>query len=113
MIVVVGVCASGKSTLVKGLNELGYRSCSVAQEHSGIPQLWLRKAPDFLVVLDSSLEIIKKRRLVYWGEKRLKLQRLRLANARRFCNLYLCTDELNPKQVLNIVLRAVAKWEQA
>ena len=63
-IVVVGVCASGKTTLVEGLRARGYRARSVALEHSNVPRLWTYHDPDFLVVLDCSLDTIRKRRLI-------------------------------------------------
>lgn len=106
-IVVVGVCASGKSTLVAGLKEKGYCATSVVQEHSGVPGLWARAEPDFLVVLDCSLATVKRRRQVFWGEERLILQRKRLANARKNCDFYLCTDDLNRDEMVERVVQAV------
>ena len=35
-IAIVGICASGKTTLVRGLREAGYDAYNVAQEHSCI-----------------------------------------------------------------------------
>ena len=39
LIVVAGVCASGKTTLVKSLQNLGIDAHNVAQEHSSIKTL--------------------------------------------------------------------------
>ena len=45
-IVVVGPCASGKSTLVSGLREHGYDALASGQEHSEVHHLWRRTNPD-------------------------------------------------------------------
>jgi guanylate kinase len=110
-IVVVGVCASGKTTLVDGLCARGYRARSVAQEHSAVPRLWTFHAPDFLVVLDCGLATIRKRRRVPWGEERLQAQRRRLSHARRHCQLYLCTDDLSVEEMIDCVLSALEKYQ--
>jgi len=110
LIVVVGVCASGKTTLVEGLRARGYRARCVAQEHSNVPRLWALHDPDFLVVLDSNMDTIRKRRQVPWGEERLRAQRRRLAHARRHCNLYLPTDDLSVEEMIARVLAALEKY---
>ena len=81
-IVVVGPCASGKTTLVTRLQELGLDAHNVAQEHSGIKTLWRKKRPDVVVMLEASLPVIRCRRPVPWGEERLTAQRERLKDAR-------------------------------
>ena len=48
-IAVVGVCASGKTTLVQGLREEGYDAYNVAQEHSGIHDFWNKRQPNIIV----------------------------------------------------------------
>lgn len=110
LIVVVGVCASGKTTLVEGLQARGYRARSIAQEHSEASRLWTLAEPDFLVVLDCDLATIKRRRLVPWGEERLRVQRRRLAHARQHCHLYLRTDELSIEEMVERVSRAVESY---
>ena len=63
LIAVVGVCASGKSTLVRGLQARGWNARHVVQEHSYVPDMWQRiTQPDLLICLDASLEIIRQRR---------------------------------------------------
>ena len=54
-IVIVGPCASGKTTLVRGLWARGYSGARVvAQEHSGVIDLWKRRGqPDVLIYLDA------------------------------------------------------------
>ena len=102
-ILVVGVCASGKSTLVKKLNESGFSAYHITQEHSGIPYLWRRKNPDVVVYLSASLATIKKRRKIAWGDETFKSQQLRLDDVRRYADLLIETDEMTPEDVLNTV----------
>lgn len=104
-IVVVGVCGSGKSTLVKGLQTEGYPARVCMQEHSYVPTLWLRRGrPRALVYLDASLETVCQRRNVCWDEQVLSLQRQRLALARERCDLYIDTDGLGVEEVRERVL---------
>lgn len=104
MIAVVGVCVSGKTTLVKRLQELGLEAYNVAQEHSGIKKLWNRRQPDILVMLDADLPAIRKRRSVPWGEDRLAVQRERLRDAKQHADLFIQTDLLSKEAVVQIVL---------
>src|SRR5512144_1418394 len=98
LIAVVGVCASGKSTLVAGLRAQGYNVRQVLQEHSYVPYMWQRiTAPDLLIYLDAQLETIRARRRdpefpVWLFEQELA----RLAHAREHCDLYISTDEMTP-----------------
>jgi len=62
LIVVVGPCASGKTTLVRGLQSCGYRAMVSGQEHSEIPTLWRRTAPDVTIGLIVDLATIRRRR---------------------------------------------------
>jgi hypothetical protein len=110
-IAIVGVCASGKTTLVSGLRAAGFNAYNVAQEHSGIHRFWDKHHPDLLVMIDATLPAIKKRRLVYWDEERLTVQHARLADAREHANLYLQTDTLDAAQVLARVIGFIKQWE--
>ncbi len=80
-VVVVGPCASGKSTLVGGLRGLGYDAVAVGQEHSEIASLWRRSRPAALLVLDVDLSTIRDRRGPGWSEPMYDAQRRRLAAA--------------------------------
>lgn len=111
-IAVVGVCASGKTTLVSGLRNAGFDAYNVAQEHSGIRKFWDKHHPDLLVMIDATLPAIKKRRLVYWDEERLKVQHERLADAQAHADLYIQTDSLDAQQVLQKVIAFVKEREQ-
>lgn len=107
-IIVVGPCASGKTTLVNRLQELGYDAHNVAQEHSGIKTLWRKKSPDVVVMLDASLPVIRRRRPVPWGEERLEAQHERLRDAREHASLYIQTDPLSREEVAGRVLDYIA-----
>ena len=109
-IAVVGVCASGKTTLVQGLREAGYDAYNVAQEHSGIHDFWNKRHPDILVMIDATLSAIKKRRMVYWDEERLQVQHQRLADARSHADLYIQTDELTAKEVRQKVVAFITSY---
>ncbi|MCX7780437.1 MAG: hypothetical protein N2491_05895 [Negativicutes bacterium] len=106
-VVVVGPCASGKTTLVGGLRQAGIEAYNVAQEHSGIKRLWQKKQPDILIMLDVSLPTVRQRRAVPWGEERLILQRERLSDARDHADLYIHTDNLTKEEVLNAALNFI------
>ena len=103
-VVIVGVCASGKTTLVTKLRALGVEAYNVAQEHSCIREFWRKRQPDVLVLLDVTLPVIRQRRDVPWGEERLSIQRERLLSARTNADLYIQTDNLSREQVVETVL---------
>ena len=109
LIGVVGNCASGKTTLVKGLTDRGFRAVNIAQEHSTAPRLWQRKNPDFLVCLSCTLESARRRRQIFWGQERLDDQWQRLAHARAHCDVYLPTDDLTINDVLETVINECDK----
>lgn len=110
-IAIVGVCASGKTTLVGGLRAAGFDAYNVAQEHSCIHNFWDKHHPDVLVMIDATLPAIKKRRLVFWTEERLVTQHKRLADARAHADLYLQTDELDAAAVLARVVAFLSNKE--
>lgn len=100
-IAVVGVCASGKSTLIAGLREAGYEARHVAQEHSYVPAMWQRiSKPDLLIYLDADYEVVMARRPhTSLLEADLAEQKKRLAHARDHCDFYVDTSDLDPDQV--------------
>jgi thymidylate kinase len=102
-IVIVGPCASGKSTLVDGLHARGFDQARVvAQEHSGVRDLWkLRGQPDCLIFLDARVETIGARQhRSDWTDEYLAEMLDRLSSARSECNFYLPTDALSIEEVL-------------
>ena len=111
-IAVVGVCASGKTTLVKGLKDAGYDAYNVAQEQSGIHNFWNKHHPDILVMIDATLPAIKKRRLVYWDQERLDVQHKRLADAKAHANLFIQTDAYNADEVREQVIDYIETWKK-
>ena len=111
-IAVVGVCASGKTTLVQGLQEAGYDAYNVAQEHSGVHDFWSKRHPDILVMIDATLPAIKKRRVVYWDEERLHVQHQRLSDARAHADLYIQTDALTAEEVRQKVIDFIDKYSR-
>jgi hypothetical protein len=104
-IVVVGPCAAGKTTLVGNLRPKGYNIRSCSQEHSCVPELWLKFCrARVLIYLDAGLSTIARRqKRSDWTELRLQVQHRRLTNARSHCDLYLPTDDLTRSQVAETV----------
>jgi hypothetical protein len=105
-VAVVGVCASGKSTLIEALRRAGYEARHVAQEHSYVPSMWQRiSRPDVLIFLDVAYGTILKRRPRLDIEPEDVAEQLRrLTHARAHCDLYLDTTHLSPAQVQERVL---------
>ncbi|MCR5559509.1 hypothetical protein [Schwartzia sp. (in: firmicutes)] len=111
-IAIVGVCASGKTTLVKGLKDAGYDAYNVAQEHSGIHNFWNKHHPDVLIMIDATLPAIKKRRLVFWDQERLDVQHKRLSDAKAHANLFIQTDAYTADEVREQVIDYVEAWKK-
>ena len=115
-IVIVGPCASGKTTLVRGLWAHGYSAARVvAQEHSGVSDLWrLRGQAEMLIYLDAQLDTIAARqRRTDWTPDYLAEQQRRLRGAWLACDLYLPTDALNPAEVLERVITYLSRRRAA
>jgi len=105
LIGVVGPCASGKTTLVAGLDRLGYRTRHIAQEHSYVKDMWQRLTkPDILVFLDAAYLTTCRRRKLDWTEAEWQEQQFRLRHARANTDLYLDTDQLSIEEVLGRVV---------
>lgn len=100
-IVVVGPCASGKTTLVNELRRLGYDARVVAQEHSDIHDLWQHPDPSLVIALDVDLETLRRRRSKpHWPESLYRTQRRRLEAAMSVAAARLDTSSLSPMAVL-------------
>jgi deoxyadenosine/deoxycytidine kinase len=115
-IVIVGVCGSGKSVLTRALRERGYNARSVAQEHSLIAGMWRAHGqPNILICLDAEPQTINARLgRNDWTSEMVAEQRRRLADARKYCDLYLPTDTLTERQVLERVLAFLREgWPDA
>ncbi|HEU0113371.1 MAG TPA: hypothetical protein VFQ80_01770 [Thermomicrobiales bacterium] len=94
-IVVVGPCASGKSTLARGLRSLGFDAEVCGQEHSDIASLWRHTAPDVVIALTVDLATIRARRGDDWPEWLYRLQNDRLREARSAAGIRLDTSRLD------------------
>ena len=100
LVVIVGPCGSGKSTLVELLQIDGYTARVVAQEHSRVPELWRHGGePDALIYLDASPSIITIRRHNEFPDWLYDKQVRRLSSARAHATLYLNTDTLSAADV--------------
>ncbi len=108
-IAVVGNCAAGKTTLVKGLKEQGYtKAYNVPQEHSVVVKFWQRYNPDLLIFLSCSLEVARQRRpKIQWGQERLEEQKKKLQHAFEHKDIYINTDNLSIDNVLDIALKEI------
>jgi thymidylate kinase len=105
LIGVVGPCGSGKSTLIAGLEQHGYRCRHIAQEHSYAQAMWqIISKPDLLIYLDASFAVSTARRKLDWQPKDHQEQIRRLTHAREHAHLIIQTDDLTPGQVLQKAL---------
>jgi len=104
-IAVVGVCGSGKTTLVEGLLSRGFQARQIAQEHSQVPDMWQRiSKPDLLVYLNASYPVTLERKSFHWNQDEYSEQIRRLKHAQQHADLRLLTDHLSPQDVLKRVL---------
>ena len=98
-VVVVGPCASGKSTLVAALRAHGYDASVSAQEHSVVPRLWQRSDPDVLIALVVNIDAVRKRRDATWPGWLHDVQEVRLADAQDAADLVIDTSDLGADDV--------------
>jgi energy-coupling factor transporter ATP-binding protein EcfA2 len=106
-VVVVGHCASGKSTIAAALRAAGIDASACAQEHSEIPTLWKHTAPAFLVFLDVDLATVRVRRSPDWPESIYLIQQRRLANARSAADVVIDTALYDVDKTVGIVQTAL------
>ncbi len=106
-IVIVGTCASGKSTLAENLRSLGYAAHVVAQEHSDIGRLWARSSPAVVIGLQSDLETIRARRGSRWSSAVYERQRRRLAPAMDAATVVIDTGTTSPMATLAAAASAI------
>jgi dienelactone hydrolase len=98
-VVVVGPCASGKTTLVTALRARGFNASVSAQEHSAVPRLWQRSDPDVLIALVANIEAVRRRRDASWPGWLHDLQEERLADAQDAADLVIDTSDLGAEEV--------------
>lgn len=111
LVKVVGVSASGKSTLVQNLREAGYDARSASQEHSQVADLWRRiRPPAVLICLDVGLDVQRQRRPdVTWSQANLEAEQARLAHAQTWADLRIDTSAITAAETL---AQALAFLEQ-
>jgi hypothetical protein len=103
---IVGPCGAGKSTLVAGLEQAGYKCRHIAQEHSYVPYMWQRITnPNLLIFLSASFGVCTARRRLNWTPEDFQEQMRRLEHARQHADLIIETDTLTAPQVLSTALR--------
>lgn len=108
LIGIVGVCASGKSTLIRGLRDLGYNCRHIAQEHSYVPDMWQRLTrPDILVFLDVSYGVSLTRKNLNWTRSEYEQQQFRLRHAKEFAQIKIETDLLTPQELVALVRKKI------
>lgn len=106
---VVGPCKSGKSTLVRGLQQAGYTAFQIAQEHSFAPSMWfIIGKPDVLIFLTTEYETTVERGLK-WLRRDYDEQQPRLNHAREHADLTLATDTRLPDEILQTVVDFLTK----
>jgi deoxyadenosine/deoxycytidine kinase len=105
LIGIVGVCASGKSTLISELQRLGYHCRHIAQEHSYVPNMWQRLTnPDVLIYLSASYETTLSRRNLNWTLSEYQVQLDRLNHARQNAHIMIDTDQLSAPEVVQTAI---------
>jgi len=108
---IVGPCGSGKSTLIRGLEQHGYRCRHIAQEHSYVKHMWqVISDPDVLIFLQASFENCTKRRSLNWLPADYEEQQRRLSHAREHANTIIQTDLLTPPEVLAQALNFLKEY---
>lgn len=108
-VAVVGGCASGKTTISKRLQALGYDAYVVGQEHSDIADLWRRQSPDRLVFLETSLETLRERRGRTWPEWLYQRQRERLSPARDAADVTVDTSISSVDDTIDAILERIER----
>ncbi len=101
IIAVVGVCASGKSTLIAALTSRGYSCKHIAQEHSYVANMWKRLVnPDILIYLSARYETTLKRKKLNWTLAEYQEQVRRLDDAFQNAHIHINTDALTPAELV-------------
>lgn len=106
-VAVVGPCASGKTTLVEGLQRHGYDAYVCGQEHSEIPTLWRHGDPAAVIVLDIDLETVRRRRGADWPSALFATQVRRLRSARAAALAVIDAGRLSAADVLATAVTAL------
>src|SRR5262249_27236082 len=111
--VVVGPCASGKSTLTERLIEAGFDAYVCSQEHSEIAALWQHLGPDAVIALDVDLATIRGRRGEDWPDSIYQEQRRRLATAWQAANIIIDTSITSADETFAFAVNALTNRDSA
>jgi len=110
LIGIVGVCASGKTTLIRRLTKMGYRCRHIAQEHSYVPTMWFRIThPDFLIYLQVEYEETIRRKQLDWTMGEYNEQLFRLRDAYAHANVVIDTSRLTLDETINAIVTQLEK----
>jgi cytidylate kinase len=112
-VVVVGPCASGKTTLVATLRAHGYDATVSAQEHSAVARLWQRADPDVLIALVVNITAVRERREATWPGWLHDVQEERLSNAQDAADLVIDTSQLGADEVAERVMQFLEERKSA
>ncbi len=105
LIGIVGVCASGKTSLIRNLSGESFEIRHIAQEHSYVKDMWKRITnPDLLVYLEVSYENTISRKHLGWTRSEYEEELKRLQHARENADLIVDTNSLTESQVAQQVL---------
>ena len=107
---IVGPCSSGKSTLIGNLKQKGYICRHIAQEHSYVPDMWLKIVnPRVLIYLEVNYETSMHRRPLNLSSKEFDEQVNRLSHARQNAHIFVDTVPLSPGEVYQAVMDALVE----
>lgn len=106
---IVGPCSAGKSTLISKLQAQGYVCRHIAQEHSYVPEMWLKIVnPRVLIYLDVTYEISMQRRQLNLTSQEFEEQVKRLSHASQNAQIYVNTDPISAHEVYQAVMVSLA-----
>lgn len=103
-LILVGVCAAGKTTAKDGLKHSGIPTRSVAQEHSLVKHLYRQGGMGLVVLLVASWETVHHRRQLAWNPDFYRTEWMRLQEARKEAHLILHTDHLSRREVADAII---------
>jgi len=107
----VGVCASGKTTLIRRLESLGYHCRHIAQEHSYVATMWLQLThPDYLICLEVSYPTTLLRKRLDWTQEEYEEQIRRLKHAHDHADLILDTSNQTPEETVEEIVKQLTEW---
>ncbi len=105
---IVGPCSAGKSTLISRLHKLGFLCRHIAQEHSYVPEMWLKIVdPRVLIYLDVSYDVSLQRKQLNFTSQEFEEQKKRLSHARQNAQVYLHTDPYSAEEVFQLVMSSL------